>query len=224
MKSLKNYSPAEIIAIASDLQKAITRNHSGKMEGIQSLSTSVLLNPQCKKNAEIENSVCSHCYASKYAEMRKALSGKLASNTELLTADVLPLEALPVITCLYFRFEAFGDLMNAVQVVNYFNIAKKNPAVNFALWTKNPQFIAEAIKNGAEKPDNLNIVYSSLFLNEPAEAITKKYSFIDKVFTVYDPATIEAENIEINCGSLHCMNCLKCYLKNDITVINEKLK
>jgi hypothetical protein len=47
---------------------------------------------------------------------------------------------------------------------------------------------------------------------------------VDKVFTVYDPAYIEAESIEINCGARNCFDCGLCYEKNGVEVINEKLK
>lgn len=216
---------AESLDIANALNNAITKNHTGKMEGLQSLSTSVLLNENCKRNREIKGSICEHCYAARLTAMRSQLDEKLDFNTVLLTSCVLPLEALPIITSLYFRFESFGDLNNAVQVVNYFNICKKNPLVNFALWSKNPHIIQEAMNAyGIEKPENLNIIYSSLFINQPSESITKKYAFIDKVFTVYDPQYIKENGIVINCGGKHCAGCLNCYRKNDITVINEKLK
>lgn len=222
---MKQYTPQEIMTLANELNNAICKRHTGKMEGLQSLSTSTLLNPNCLKYRKIEGSICSHCYAvaqlNRYAPQVK----KLEKATALLSTDILPLEALPMITSLYFRFEAFGDLINAIQVVNYFNIANKNPLVNFALWTKNPHIIAEAMKvYGIEKPTNLNIIYSSIFLNDVNTAILKRYSFIDKVFTVYDKNTIENKNISVNCGALHCATCLKCYAKNDIKFISEKLK
>lgn len=211
--------------IKKQLENAICRDHTGKMHDIQSLSTSVLMNEQCKINSTIPGAICGKCYAIKQLKRYSNLDKKLERNTALLTTDILPVEALPVITSLYFRFEAFGDLNNAVQVVNYFNICKKNKYVHFALWTKNPRFIDQAMKEyNIKKPNNLNIIYSSLFLNKPVKAIREKYSFIDKVFTVYDPETIKNDNITINCGSRSCIDCLKCYNKNKITEISEKLK
>ena len=222
---MKEYTAKELLEIANEIKSAICYNHSGKMEFMQSLSTSTLLNENCKKYSNIEGSICSHCYAIAQLKRYKTQAQKLEKATALLTGDILPLETLPTITNLYFRFEAFGDLINAKQVVNYFNIAKKNPLVNFALWTKNPHIIAEAMKDyGTEKPTNLNIIYSSIFMNDINTAILKRYAFIDKVFTVYDKKTIEDQNININCGALHCATCLKCYTKNNIQFINEKLK
>lgn len=198
-----------------------TVNHTAKMAGMASLSTSVCDNARCAKNAQVKGSICEKCFAAKQMKVFTSMEKPLHENTKILTGSILPVEILPIINRLYFRFEAFGDLNNSIQVINYFNICKKNPGVNFALWTKNPDFIADAIAQGHEKPENLNIILSSLFINKERK---HNYSFIDKVFTVYDEKTIENENININCGARSCINCLKCYTKNNETIINEKLK
>ena len=199
-----------------------TIKHSGKMQGMTSLSTSTLCNPNCARNSKIKGSICEKCYARKHMKYRTTLIDPLSENTKILTSSIIPFENLPIINRLYFRFEAFGDIINETQVINYFNICKKNPGVNFALWTKNPGVIDNAIYHGNKKPYNLNIIYSSLFINQ-LENINK-YDFIDKIFTVYDSETIEKENIKINCGSKSCLDCLKCYTKNNETNINERLK
>ena len=198
-----------------------TTRHSGKMAGMVSISTSVTTNERCAKNAQIKGSVCEKCFAAKHMRVFTNNAAPLEENQRILTADVLPLEKLPTINSLYFRFEAFGDLNNAIQVKNYFNLCYKNPRVKFALWTKNPDYIAEAIADGYEKPDNLNIVLSSLFLNQERK---NPFPFVDKIFTVYTPDHIEAENIDINCGARNCFDCGLCYEKNGVKIINEKLK
>lgn len=198
-----------------------TTKHSGKMEGMVSISTSVTTNERCQKNASIKGSICEKCFAAKQMKVFPSMEKPMVENQRILTSDVLPFEKLPTINNLYFRFEAFGDLNNAVQVKNYFNICYKNPRVKFALWTKNPDYIAEAIADGYEKPENLNIVLSSLFVNKERKNV---FPFVDKVFTVYDPDYIETENIEINCGARNCFDCGLCYEKNGVQIINEKLK
>ena len=40
----------------------ITTNHTGKMTGMQSLSTSCKTNPNCAKYSKVEGSVCQKCY------------------------------------------------------------------------------------------------------------------------------------------------------------------
>ena len=198
-----------------------TVNHSGKMSGMASISTSVTTNERCKKNAQIKGSICEKCFAAKQMKVFPTMEKPMVENQRILTSEILPAEMLPTINNIYFRFEAFGDLNNATQVKNYFNICYKNPRVKFALWTKNTDYIAQAIDEGYAKPDNLNIVLSSLFVNVERK---NPVPFVDKVFTVYDPAHIEAENIEINCGARNCFDCGLCYEKNGVAVINEKLK
>jgi hypothetical protein len=147
------------------------------------------------------------------------MSAAFERNADILTTRVLDKEELPLINACYFRFEAFGDLHNVTQVINYFNICKKNPDVHFALWTKNPGIIKEVAN---EKPKNLVILVSSLFLNKPVDI--EKMPWIDKVFTVYDKETIEREKVKINCGARNCLKCHRCYKKSGAKYINEKLK
>lgn len=199
-----------------------TTAHTGKMAGMYSLSTSSLCNKYCKKYAKDAKKVCSHCYANTLQKRYTTMQKTLEKNTEILTSYIIPAELLPIINALYFRFEAFGDIQNTTQVINYFNICRKNPLVSFALWTKNPFIIQQTIDQGYKKPENLNILLSSHFLNVKADA--SKFAFVDKVFTVYDKETIASENITINCGSKNCLACGLCYRKNDVTTVNEKLK
>jgi len=200
----------------------LTTNHNGKMEGMISLSTAVSCNKNCKERAKIKDSICSKCYAEKMSRMYKSLDEMLKQNTQALTTSIIPDDELPRVNALYFRFEAFGDLNNDIQVINYFNICKKNPGVHFALWTKNPWFIYEAIKAGNKKPKNLVIILSSPFINKVVE-ISDKYDFVDKVFTVYDKET--SKTVNINCGSRKCLECGRCYKKTkQVEYINEILK
>ena len=198
-----------------------TTKHSGKMAGMVSISTSVTTNERCQKNAAIKGSICEMCFAAKQMKVYKNMEKPMVENQRILTSEILPAEKLPTINNLYFRFESFGDLNNATQVKNYFNICYKNPRVKFALWTKNPDYIAEAIRDGYEKPDNLNIVLSSLFINQERK---NPFPFVDKVFTVYDPEHIKQNNVNINCGAKSCFTCGLCYEKNGVSIINEKLK
>lgn len=198
-----------------------TINHTGKMEGMQSLSTSCVDNKYCLERSKNEHTICYHCYAQRQMKMYKNMEKCLKSNTEILTSKILDDDQIPLINAAYFRFESFGDLNNCIQVVNYFNICNKNKDVHFALWTKNPWIIEEAINIGHKKPKNLQIILSSCILNTPA--ITD-YEFIDKIFTVYDKEYIKLNDININCGAKSCLSCHKCYVKSKTKYINEKLK
>ena len=201
-----------------------TINHTGKMAGLQSLSSSVLLNPSCIKRMQNNDTICSKCFAAAMMNRYKDLDRCVQDNTPILTGSVLPDSVLPIIPVRYFRFESVGELINATQVINYFNIARKNPDTLCALWTKNPHIVARAIAAGHEKPANLQIVLSSPLINKPIKST--KYDFIDKIFTVYDKKAAAAVNI--NCGARSCLACGRCYRPNPAGVavqyVNEVLK
>lgn len=196
--------------------------HSGKLTGMHSISTSAALNPYCTSRDKIEGSICNKCYAETYLKLRKGLRERLEGNTRELTERYIPASELPIINDRYFRLEAFGDVQNVTQVENYFNLACRNHGTQFALWTKNPSIIAQALKQ-AHKPLNMIIIYSSPMINRPVhDKIFDLYPFIDKVFTVYDKA--HAGTVSINCGGRKCLECLRCYSKRTDRHVNELLK
>ena len=201
---------------------------TGKMHGIPAISTDSRRNVLCELRKQLNNYICTRCFADRTAKAHKTLGQHLSENSELLTAEVLPLDSLPVFSSgLIVRLEAFGDISNVTQVINYFNICKSSPAARFAIWTKNPGYIAQAIKAGYKKPDNLRVVYSSSIINSPApvDIVKRVFPFIDIIFTVYDAKTIEAQNININCGAKSCISCRNCYDKQNFNnIVNEKLK
>ena len=200
----------------------ITKKHTGKMKDMQSLSTCCQSNPNCEKFSKVEGSVCQKCYAMKMCKMYKNLAPCLEKNAKVLSEVILDKAELPRINASLFRFEAFGDLINETQVKNYFNICNLNEDTHFALWTKNPKLIQNVINEGIEKPKNLKIIVSSLFLNKVAEY--DHMSFIDKIFTVYTKEYVEENDIVINCGKKRCIDCKLCYKDNDIKYINELVK
>lgn len=200
----------------------ITKDHTGKMKEMGSVSTSCKVNANCAKYAQIPGSICSKCYAQRMTKMYKNLDAKLRRNFDALTTDIIPIEELPILNYGYFRIEAFGDLANTTQAINYFHLIQKNPQTFFGWWTKNPKYIAEALETmKIKKPKNVNIIYSSMFINKRMEV---EYPFIDKVFTVYDKDYIKDNKIKINCGGRSCLSCHRCYEKNRTKYINEQLK
>lgn len=141
-------------------------------------------------------------------------------NSELLTSRLFDIDEMPVINAQIFRFEAFGDLINATQCMNYFRLAKRNPCVRFALWTKNPGIIQQAIDAGESKPVNLVILLSSPVIGQRCDA--SRWEFVDKTFTVYSKDQLDDEHI--NCGSRDCLTCQRCYYKGGENDIRERLK
>lgn len=196
---------------------------SGKMSGIPCISTTMQLNPICQARAKVKGSICEACYAGRTTNQYKALEAHLEDNYRLLTTTIVPGALLPRFkrTVAIVRFESFGDLANATQATNYINIAKANPRVKFALWTKNPKILAEAIRAHG-KPLNLEVIYSSPMLNSRAELIRETYSFIDKVFTVYDKEHFDGAP-GFHCAGKDCAACGHCYL-DEGSDVKEMLK
>lgn len=227
----KNTTPRESLqktsnnAVTNRIRKAICTNHSGKMQGMASISTSVLLNKHCMERAKDEKCICHYCYANRMLNMYHGLETKLADNTELLTTAIISPAYMPRLNYAWFRFEAFGDLNNETQVINYFNLCKANPQTRFTVWTKNPWIIQKAIELGYKKPANLTIIYSSPALNCRAENALNLYSFIDKIFTVWTKEYLANHpEIKINCGNKKCIECGICYRKNKIVFVDEVKK
>lgn len=206
-----NYSPVHV----SD-------SMSGKMAGIPSISTSCLENPICNARRKDGNSICAHCFAAATLDRYKAAGVAMANNYHLLTENILPAELLPVFANVAIvRIESFGDVANVTHALNYLHIVKANPTVMFAWWSKNMNIIKQAIEIDGGKPENVILVDSSAKLNVEK---TPENEYVDKVFTVYDAATIERENINVNCGARCCATCRNCYSKSSATIVNEKLK
>ena len=129
-----------------------------------------------------------------------------------------------------FRFEAFGDVQNEIQLINYIRIASHNPKTKFALFTKNYEVAYDVLSLYDKYPSNMNLVISSLMINKPMN-LTKLWSTHKfekhqlKNFTVYDYDYLkEHPEIKINCGSKDCYGCHLCYSDRDVEEVNEILK
>lgn len=218
---------SEIIATRQALLDGLCTNHSGKMKGKVSYSTSKKLNKYCEIRSKNKNLICSECYAEDTINRYENLEHKLARNHALITSECLPRECFPILNYLDIRLEAFGDIATVEQVYNYFTWADVNKRTFFVLWTKNPFLIKKAMDQyGIEKPNNFRIIFSSCHINsEQAEIIMRLYPFIDKVFTVYNADFAIANNVQINCGGNNCQRCGRCYDPNNGEFfINEMLK
>lgn len=201
-----------------------TTEHSGKMSGMLSASSSPIVNPRCAARAKQAGTICAHCFARRMIEFYSGMASGLAYNSGLLSTVLLPVSVLPVINALYFRIEAFGDTMNARHAENYLRLIDNNADVNFAWWTKNPDYTAAALTAHGNRPDNVTFIVSSPFINKAATVA--RFPWVDEVFTVYDDA--HTDGIEINCGARHCLTCLRCYRHRThggaVDMVNESLK
>ena len=143
-------------ALQIAIEKAMCTSHTGKMNGMWSLSTSPLVNQHCLNKSKCDGLVRKHCFSINMQKMRKELKEKLIRNTELLTKIVIPVADMPTLNIKYFRFESFGDLNNEIQVQNYFNLCRKNKETTFALWTKKSMDNQKNNGHGYQKAVKLN--------------------------------------------------------------------
>lgn len=220
-----NLEPLTAAEKSEFIRASITAHDAdGKMADFMSISTSALCSVSCALRSKYAGSVCKHCCSRKMLKLRKTLREKMERNTVFYTKyEILP-DCVPLFNACFFRFESFGELQNETQVKNYFTIARKNPHCVFAIWTKNINHIGDAIRHGEVKPDNLIVVYSSLYVNTP-EKRPPLEGIADKIFTVWsDSETAKKAGHNINCPK-QCRDCMKCYTKEDSTFfINEILK
>mgnify|MGYP003295010376 CR=1 FL=1 len=200
----------------------VSDNMTAKMDGVPAISTNCKCNKYCLSRMKKGEAVCASCFAVDTLKQYGDCADNVEYNTELLTSRILSAPELPIFNnrSEIVRFEAFGDLNNETQAINYINIAKANPAKTFALWTKNTGIIKRACDT-VGKPKNLVIIQSSLRVNEKAEPAN---GYIDKVFTVYSKEYATEHEIKINCGARSCAKCRRCYNKRTARDIAELLK
>lgn len=199
------------------------KGKTSKMDRIDSISTSALCNVNCALRAKNPDYVCNKCFARTMLKKYPSLQKKCKRNTLFYTNYELSKKDIPLINATCFRFESFGELFNTLQVKNYFTIARANKQTTFALWTKQPEIIAAAMKEyRIRKPGNMIIISSQYDINGINATVYKKhYRFIDKVFSVYTKDFARENGVTINCNG-KCVDCMKCYNKQDETVyINE---
>lgn len=209
---------------------SVSTRMTGKMEGVQSLSTSAFLNPFCQASCKLDGTICKHCFAHRTIALYRGLRENLENNFKILTENLLSKNDARCIrfSSVIARIEAFGDVANVTQARNYIMIVRANSQSRFAAWTKNPAIWDEALALEG-KPRNLSMVLSSRKMNTVAEDY-QKFGWVDYVFTVYDKEWLSKNNGNswslINCGARKCMECQQCYKRHrgGVRFINEVLK
>lgn len=199
----------------------VSTHLEGKMTGMSVITSACVDNPHCAKLAQIEGSICQHCYAQRSLAWMRGPREAYVKNGRLLSSRIIPRDELPYINAEICRFESHGDLRNETHLVNYINICKKNRHCKFSLWTK--QFgIIERYFSEHKAPSNLTIVFSSLMVNQQMDIQKfKDMGLKCKVFTVYSKPYLKTHpEVEIQCHGRSCINCQLCY-KSKIEVINE---
>ena len=109
-----------------------TTEMKGKMLGMCSLSTSPLVNSRCSDRAKDLNSVCHRCFGRTAMEYKRTCAEKFSINGNVLSDHVIPVNEWPVILKSAYpeiRIESFGDVINVIHAINYFNLCKRNPKI-----------------------------------------------------------------------------------------------
>jgi hypothetical protein len=193
---------------------------TGKLDGFKAISSNTITNPYCiKQNASADGSnICTKCYShTMLKSYRKNMQASLERNSQALANSILPIDQLPIVLDAFFRFNAHGELINDIHLINLVNIAIKNPSCNFALWTKQNGIIKKYFDNNA-KPSNLILIYSNPKIST---ILVKPPKYFDKTFN----NVLEHEHTEKqNCTGQQCKTCLLCYKHNGIDTIVEKVK
>jgi hypothetical protein len=196
-------------------------NGSGKLDSIKSINTNTVTNDFCIKmnKAKDTNIICTKCYSHAMLKtFRKNCQPSFQRNSDLLSTRVLEQEELPLILDAFFRFDSHGELINVTNLINYVNIAKKNPHCSFGLWTKRKDIINRYFKDN-DCPPNLILIYSnpkiSNILSKPPKHFHRTFNNV-----------LEHEEVERqNCTGQQCKNCLLCYTPNNgVDTIVEKVK
>ena len=185
---------------AALLEYCLCHNHTGKMEGMHSISTAVTVNPLCPA--------------------RRAAALKALEDAKAKGIDI------PEHICLSCFAEAqlVGDVASVTQARNYIRLVKRNPMTICTAWTKNPGIWKEAFKIEG-KPENMIMIYSNPIVDSAIDekaffaALKVSFPFLDKMFSVF---TLEDETT--NCGGRHCLTCLNCYRKDGPVFIHEVKK
>jgi hypothetical protein len=216
----------EEISVSPVWTTGICTNHSGKMKGMISVSSSCKNNDFCEKMRKIPGTVCEKCYAQNQLSYQKTTREKYEKSGLELSTSIISWNSLPVFEGVEtVRLESFGELINTVHAMNYINIIRKNPDINFGWWTKRPDLINQAISEmEITFPDNCNVIYSNPYIDQLPKL--QKYSFVNGYFTVWSTEEKALEHgCIINCGKRKCKDCLECYDAHDgIFLINELLK
>lgn len=196
---------------------------TGKMENMAVITSSMTNNEHCQKLSQCDGSICQHCYSKNALSYRPNVRKCYERNGDILKNGIIPDNQLPYINSQYCRFESHGDLHNEIHLENFVRIAEKNPHCQFALWSKQYGILTKYFKTH-KQPENMNIIVSSILVNDVVNL--KQFEDVGlnvKAFTVYDKEA--AKDVEINCGSRKCMECLRCYKKDGKDkYINEIIK
>lgn len=188
---------------------------TGKLEGFHGVNFSSVCNLFCLSMAQDKKTVCSHCYSQKMLRtFRKGAEPTFARNASFMSVLRSEEELPSFMPGSYVRFLAHGELESATQAQNMLRLCKKNPSSFFALWTKRPYLVEEAVNAEGGIPENLVLIQSVSMLNPK---VVEKHPMFHATFAVFDKAHVQ-EDTESSwaCNGKKCSTCMHCYTKNRV--------
>jgi hypothetical protein len=195
---------------------------TGKLNGVDAINTSPLNNSFCMMQSKNPENICYQCYSIKMlSTFRKSCDPSFRRNGEVLSTRLLTIDEIFGLKFKFnqVRFNAHGELQNLGHAINCIRIATLHPTRNFALYTKRPSLVAQAVRLYG-LPENLQLIYSSIKINVPSN---RPVGF-HKVFNVWN-RDVDTTKVNINCcdgvSDRHCADCKNCYTGFDVAEVNE---
>jgi len=174
---------------------------SGKLFGVNAISTTCVVNAECLRAMNDPTSPCFNCFAAKTAAQYNALREHLENNYRVLNGRELTDDECNALCAALAkskgksgraRIEPFGDVGSVQHARNYIKIIRAGAAYGlyFGAWTKLPHIWNAAFAIDG-KPENMTFMYSAPALNQTEAPVAECYSWIDNVFMVAEKAAYE---------------------------------
>lgn len=162
-----------------------------------------------------ECGICGHCYSKRMSKYRRRLKAKQEQNTERLNSRLFTPSKLNTIDG-SLRWISTGELHSRQMYKNIIKMVNLNNHLTHALWTKRNGLIV-----GIEKPDNLNLVWSSTMIDYKDPFIPAGYDIGFFVYSDYDKIPVDREMIHCH---KKCSECGFCYEPNAHGIVAEVMK
>lgn len=225
-KGLLSLNATKQSGVLNNTPIRLSTSMGGKMKDVWAISTLSLVNKMCLRRMKIDGIVCNHCYVKRSLHITAILN--YVQNFFVLSSGPIATEFIPVLNPKsvknhpLVRLESMGDLANSIQAENYLRIAAANETAGFrfALWTKNPAYLAAAIDKYG-KPENLSTVWSMSRVNVMDNNPDRWNKYFDHRFIVVEDQDLKDNYIARNgfypckCGKRSCITCQECYTRRE---------
>jgi len=173
------------------------------------------------KLREVENSICSKCYALKgryaFANVQNALEQRFAglSNPNWVSLMVEMISKREKSG--FFRWHDSGDLQSVNHLASIVEVARQLPAIKFWLPTREFSIVANYLRENTF-PENLTVRLSALMFDSPApSAIAQRLGLVTSGASSGEDFTCPSSKQEGKCQA-----CRACWNKNVVNINYKK--